>query len=94
MITSFLSHISSSSSSGRQPIEICAPSLDSPRAKEVTSSSSSREASPMNPKVLRDLEFMKSLHGSNSMVSVSLLNYLRTRYYISNEFDLLVPRLS
>lgn len=42
----------------------------------------------MNPKVLWDLKFKKSLHVCDSIMSVPLLDHPRVKYSISIEFNL------
>lgn len=71
-------------------VKIHALSLDNPRAEEVPTSLSSREAVPMNPKILQDLESMKSLYDCNSVVSASLINHLRIKYFFPTKFHLQV----
>ena len=49
--------------------EVSAPSLDSIGVKEDSTSSSSRESIPVNPKILRDLESMKNMYNRNLVIS-------------------------
>ena len=49
--------------------EISAPSLDSIGAEEDSTSSSSRGSIPVNPKILQDLESMKSMYNRNLVMS-------------------------
>ena len=56
----FLSCTSYSQSIGYEMVKIHALSLGSPGSKEIMTSLSLREAVPVNPKVLGDLELLKT----------------------------------
>lgn len=83
-----LSHISSYSS-GHQSVEVRAPTSGSPRV-EAVESSSSEGVSSVDLRAFKDLEFIRSFHDCDSMMSAPFLDRLRTKYFILSKYVLQV----